>query len=109
MSEKHSVQHRDSLPPVSVTLDGGGPRSEDEVLRVMQGIFRPLIPRFSVRVKVVDEIDEGCCHRTSPGNIKPVRDMRLAPHESVDRVDKGMGKYFTYRTEGRHGFRGVAH
>jgi len=57
MSKKHSVQHRDSLLPVSVTLDGGGPRSEDEVLRVMQGVSGPLVPRFSVRVKVVDEID----------------------------------------------------
>ena len=61
MSKKHSIQHRNALLPVSITLEGGCPWSEDKVLRVVQGVSGPLIPRFSVRVKVNDEIDEGCC------------------------------------------------
>ena len=57
VTEKHFIQHRDGLLPVSIILDGGGSRSEDEVLSAMQGIPWPPIPRFSIRVKVVDEID----------------------------------------------------
>ena len=109
MSKKHTIQHSDGLLPVSVILDGGSPRSENKVFRVTHGISGPLIPRFSVGVEVVDEIDERCRQRTSSVNIKLVRDVRLVTHESVDLVDKEMDNDFTYRTEGRHGFRGVAH
>jgi len=70
MSKEDVIQHRNGDLPVSVVLDGGDPWSEDEVLRVIQGIPWPLVPRFPVRVKVVDEIDKGCPQRTSSVKIK---------------------------------------
>ena len=69
VSEHHSIYHRHGLLPVSIILDGGAIWSKDEVFRVVQGILGPLAPRFSVRVKVVDEIDEGRQQRTSSVNV----------------------------------------
>ena len=69
VSEHHSIHHRHCFLPVSIILNGGAIWSKDEVLRVVQGILGPLAPRFSVRVKVVDEIDEGRQQRTSSINV----------------------------------------
>jgi len=79
--KQHSIHHRHRLLPVSVILDEGGPWSKDKVLRVDQGILGPLVPRFSVRVKVVDEINDGRCQWAILLNIKQVRAMCLN-HES---------------------------
>ena len=94
MPKEYSIQHRDGLLPVSVVLDGGGLWSKDKIPRAVQGISGPLIPRLSVRVQVVDEIDEGCCQRASPVNIKQVCDVRLGPMESVDRAANETGKSY---------------
>jgi len=59
--KKHGIQHRNGLLPVGVVLDEGDPWCENEVFWAMQGIRRPSVPRLPVRVKVVDEIDEGRC------------------------------------------------
>lgn len=75
--------------------------SKDEVLRMSQGISRPPVPRFSVRVEVVDKIDEGFYQRTSPVNIKQVRDVRLGSLESADRVGEEMGKNCCVRSRKR--------
>jgi len=88
VSKEHSIQHGDGLLPVGIILNGGGPWSEDKVLRVIQGISWPPVPRFSVRVKMVDKIDEGRCQRASTVNIKQVRDVCLGPRELVDRRGK---------------------
>ena len=69
VSEHHSIHHRHGLLPVSIILDGGAIWSKDEVFRVVQGILGPLAPRFSVRVKMVDEIDEGRQQRTPTVNV----------------------------------------
>ena len=84
----HSVQHRHALLPVSIILDEGASSwSEDKVLRVLQGVLGPLVPRCSVRVKVVDEIDEGYFDGISLVKIDQIGAMRLMSQESVDRVD----------------------
>ena len=67
---RSTLFNRDRLFPVSIILDGGGPWSEDEVLRAVQGIPWPSVPRLSVRVKVVDKIGEGYRQRTPPVNIE---------------------------------------
>jgi hypothetical protein len=88
----HSVQHRHALLPVSIILDGGASSwSEDKVLRVLQGVLGPFVSRCSVRVKVVDEIDEGYFDEISLVKIDQVSPMRLKSQESVDRVDEGTG------------------
>lgn len=92
MPKEHIIQHGDGLLPVGIVLNGGGPWSEDEVLRVIQGISWPPIPRFPVRVKVVDKIDEGRCQRTSTVNIKQVRGVRLEARKLVDGAGKEMDK-----------------
>jgi hypothetical protein len=89
----HSVQHRHALLPVSIILDGDASSwSEDKVLRILQGVFGPLIPRCSVRVKVVDEIDEGYFYGISLVEINQVSAVRLKSQESVDRVDEETGE-----------------
>ena len=70
MSKKDVIQHRDGVLPVSVVFDGSYPWPKDEVLRLVQGIPRPLVPRFSVRVKVVDEIDKERRQRSSSVKIE---------------------------------------
>ena len=88
MLKYHSVQHRHALLPVNIILDEGAPSwSEDKVLRVLQGVLGPLVPRCSVRVKVVDEIDEGYFYGVSLVKIDQIGTMRLMSQESVDRVD----------------------
>ena len=76
--------------------------SEDEVLRETQRISWPPIPRFSVRVKVVDKIYEGRRQGTSLVNIKQVCDVRLEP-----RIVSGSGgpgdRYGLLRTEPKRG------
>ena len=88
MPKEYGIQYRNGLLPVSIVLDGGGFWSKDVVLRVVQGISGPLIPRFFVRVQVVDKIDEACCQRASPVNTKQVRAMRLGPRLSVGQADE---------------------
>jgi hypothetical protein len=101
VSKQHGVQHRNGLLPVGIILDGGGSVwSEDEVLRVLQGILGPLVPCFSVRIKVVDEINEGYSYGTTFVKIGEVSTMRLKLRESVDRAREDlMNEGCTYRAE----------
>ena len=70
VSKKDVIQHGDGVLPVRVVLYGDDPWSGDEVLQVIQGIPWPLVPQFSVRIKVVDEIDKKRCQRTSSVKIE---------------------------------------
>lgn len=103
MSKRHSIQHRHGLLPVSIILDRGDSWSKNKVLRALQGILGPLISRFSVRIKVVDEMNEGCCQCASFLEIKQVRGMCLKQQELVDRVDNEMGEDCCIRNRERVG------
>lgn len=87
---------------------GGSSWSEDKFLRVLQGILRPFVPRVPVRVKVINEIDDGYFYRIPSVKIKQVGPMRLKLQESVDRVEEEMGGGCHVQIQDQVRFRGVA-